>query len=213
MAQLDLYVDTYARKFVTGPTNPAPFTIPDWIQGDTVTLHVYLLARTTRWPASFVNLPAYSIIGNSDLSLKLGIGSKSGVGTGDLVTQQFTWDKDATNSYFYADLALNTAAINTALASETSVTKWLEIEYTQSGYPSTVIQQQTIIQADVLKNASVAVPAGQTAMTAEDANATFLKKDGSNDVADSKIWRSPDGTKRTLQWLDNDGNMRFDPIT
>lgn len=213
MAHLDLYIDTFAdpaQSLVVGPFNRGQFPLPPFTQNDTVSLRVYLLARNTSFP-----LNPYTIINNSSLSLALAIGVRSGTGDGDHVVEQFTWSKDANNQYFYADVAFNTSELATAIGSASQLTtQYLEIEYRQgAGLPTTVFQRQITINADVIKNSTQALAPGQTAMSVEDANATFLKKDGTNDVADSKIWRSPDGTKRILQYVDNDGVMHFDLLT
>lgn len=175
MAQFDLYIDTVAGSLVTGPANPSVAIMPRLTQGDTISLRIYLLARTVTYPVA----NPFSIINNANLSLKVAIGPKDGTPGSTLYTQQFTWQQDATNQYFYADLPLNTAAIGTLLGSSASATAWFEIEYTQNTFPTTVFSQQVTIHAEVIESGTVSAPAGLTAISAEECNATFLKRENS----------------------------------
>lgn len=213
MAQLDLYIDTFGRKLVTGPNNPAPFTLPNLTQGDTISLRVYLLLRTTNYPNGTIGYPPFSIVPVGPLSLKLAIGDKSGTGTGNLIAAQYVWSKAADGTYFYANLALNTTELNTALGTSDALsTKWLEVQFVQAGLPTTCLQQKVTIDADVIKDVSTVPLPNQTATTAEYVNATFLKKDGENDVADFKIWVNAATGKKVRQYVDDDGEMRFEKI-
>lgn len=172
MAQFDLYVDTYSGEFVMGSANAGIAPLPRFVQGDTISLRIYLLARTPTYPIS----NPYSIINNATLSLKVALGPKNGTAGSTLYTQQFTWSKDATNSYFFADLPLNTAAIDLRIGTAETATAWFEIEYTQGGFPTTPVQKEVTIHAEVIETGVLTVPAGQTAMSVEEANAKFLQR-------------------------------------
>ena len=74
MAQFDLYIDTVAGTLVTGPANPTVAIMPRLTQGDTISLRIYLLARTVTYPVA----NPFSIINNANLSLKVAIGPKDG---------------------------------------------------------------------------------------------------------------------------------------
>jgi hypothetical protein len=212
MAQLDLYVDTFGQSLVTGPNNPAPFQLPNFKQGDTVNFRVFLLMRNVNYPNSVVGFPAFSIVPVGPLTLKMAIGDKAGTGTGNLVASQFTWAKSADGTNFTGALALNTTEMNTAIAAAASVQKWFEIEFLQAGLSTTCFQRQITIDADVIKESGVVPVPGQTNATTDYVNATFLKKDGTGDSADVKVWASRDGTKKVLQYVDDDGEMKFDKI-
>lgn len=203
MAQLDLYIDTYSGELVSGQYNPAAGVLPRFFQGDTISLRIYLLSRATTYPLG----TPYSFVNNSDLSLKVGIGPKNGTAGSTLYTQQFTWAKDALNQYFYADLPLNTAAITTLIATAESASAWLEVEYTQSGYPTTVLQKAITIHAEVIETGSITVPAGLTALSAEEAHATFLKRTNTgfflhNETTGAKVF----------VYLGDDSTVHFDPV-
>jgi hypothetical protein len=204
MAQFDLYIDTTSGDLVAGAANPAPASLPRLYQGDTISLRIYLLARTTTYP----QVTPYSVINNSNLSLKVALGPKNGTPGSTLLTQQFTWQKDAANQYFYADLPLNTAAINSAIGAAESATAWFEVEYTQNSYPTTVFQQSVTIHAEVIETGSVVTPPGETALSAEVANATFLKPENYGFTL-----MNPNTGQKVFVYLGNDGQVKFDPIT
>lgn len=211
MAHTALYIDTYAEVFVNGPTNNGLFILPPFKQNDTKSFRIYLLERTTSYP-----LNPYTVMSLSGLSLAFALGDKAGNGDGDHVVEQFTWNintSDPARPYFYADVAFNTAELATALGSSAQITKWFEIEYRQNSVPTTVYQRQHDIHADVIKQATQTLGPGETAISAQTADATYLKKDGTNDTGDIKIWRNAATGKRVMQYVDDDGNMKFDPLT
>lgn len=204
MAQFDIYIDTVSGETVTGPSNPASAPLPRFTQGDTMSLRIYLLARTTTYPLS----TPFNIINNAALSLKVAIGPKDGSAGSTLYTQQFTWAKDASNQYFFADLALNTAAIATLLGSAAQVTSpWFEVEYTQNGFPTTVLSKQITLNAEVIETGTISAPAGQTAASVEYVNATFLKNENNGFVL-----ANPNTGQKRFVYLGDDGVVHFDPI-
>jgi hypothetical protein len=204
MAQFNLFVDVYSGQLVTGQSNPTRAGLPRLAQGDTLSLRIYLLERTQTYPES----PAFATVLNTSLSLKVAIGPKNGTAGSTLLTQQYTWSKSADNTYFYADFALNTAAITTALGSSASTSDyWLEIEMSEGGYTSTVFQEQVTIHAEVIDSSSVSAPAGQIALTAQEATGTFLKQ-----RFKSAILYNETTEDEVLMYLGDDGTVHFDPI-
>jgi len=204
MAQFDLYVDVLSGELVGGPANATPAALPRFVQGDTISLRIYLLQRTTTYPQGTL----YSIISNANLSLKVALGPKTGTAGSTLYTQQFTWDKDAGNQYFYADLPLNTAGIASLIGSAQSASAWFEIEYTQGGFPTTVLQKDVTIHAEVIETGTITVPAGQTALSVEEANATFLKPENLGFT----LTNTTTGQKMAV-YLGNDGALKAELIT
>lgn len=213
MAEISLYFDTGAGnvgdgigQIVAGPSNNQQFAPPPFVQGDTVTLRIYLLARNPTYPY----LP-FTIINNGSLSLALTVGAKAGNGDGDHIVEQFTWNRDANNQYFYANVSFATAEVATALGSAGSIsTQWLEVEYTQGGVPTTVFQQKITIHADVNKQSAQALGPGQTVQTVEDANARFAKLYGQPGETITLV--SPGSLFARTLGVDDDGN-RIDSIT
>lgn len=203
MAQLDLYIDTYSRKLVSGVSNLNPGSLPGFTQGDTISLRIYLLARTTTYPQG----TAYQIINNADLSLKVALGPKNGTSGSTLYTQQYTWTPDSQNQYFYANLPLNTAAIESLIGTAESARAWFEVEYTQGGLPTTVYQEEVTIQAEVIEAASLVTPAGENPISLETAKAMFIGHETTGFVLKNVA------TGQKVQvYLADDGEVHFDPI-
>lgn len=203
MAQFDLYVDTYSGELVQGVANPTITQLPRLTQGDTISFRVYLLARTTTYPLA----TPYTVVNNAALTLKMGIGPKTGTAGSTLYTQQFTWAKDAQNQYFFADLPLNTAGITSLIGAAETGSAFFEIEYTQNGFPTTVLQKAVTLQAEVIETGTITTPPGQTAMTVEEANALFLKRTNSGFY----LLNETTGLK-VFVYLHDDGTVHMDPV-
>src|SRR5882724_8142602 len=205
MASFDLYVDVQGNQLVMGPTNPQAAPVPPLVQGDTLTLRIYLLARANGFPLA---TPAFTILNNAGLTLQLALGDKVGNATNYYATQ-FVWAADAANQYFTAQLALNTANITALLGASDSKGTTLHIEYLSAGLPSTVLEIPVTVQAAVIKaGGGAALPPGQTPLSAEYANATFLTRLVQGQI----ILVSPDGTKKCALYCDNDGSFHGDTV-
>lgn len=204
MARLDLYIDTYSRGLVTGPTNATPFTLPPFFQGDTMSLRVYLLERTTTFPLG----TPYSIISIAGMTLKAAIGIKNGTASSTIYAAQTSWSLNTTDNYFYADFSLATAGINSLIGSSESASSWFEIEYTQSGFPTTVFQQQVTIHAEVNETGTLVSVPGVTYATVEYVNAAFVGKTNQGFVMEN-----PNTGNKVYVYLHDDDTVHFDPIT
>jgi len=212
-ATLDLYIDTQGPKdqnLVISSINKGAYVLPNFTQNDIVAVRVFPLIRKTSYPHN-----PFSAVLISDYSLKFMIGSKSGTGTGTPLVTQFTWSKDLGDNFFYANVEFNTSELADAIGNSAQLTgRYLEIELTKTGgVPWTILQRTVTIDADVIKNATTSATSGLTSTSAQEVDAGYLRRDGTDDTADYKIWRSPDGTRRVMQYLGNDGVMKFDPIT
>jgi hypothetical protein len=204
MAQFKLYIDTESGELVRGASSTTLANLPRFFQGDTISFRIYLLERTASFPAGS---SPYSIINNADLSLRVGIGPKNGTAGSTLYTSQFTWEKDPTNSFFFADLALNTSGINGLISGGESGTAWFEVEYIEDSLPTTVFQRQITIEAEVLESTALIVPPGETPLSAETANATYLQRDNngfylSNATTGHKVF----------VYLDENDQVQFSPV-
>jgi hypothetical protein len=197
---LDLYIDTAQRKLVQGPLSSSFVNLPAFSQGNTVTLRIRCLTPTANFPASS---PPYSLVSTSGRTLQLAIGTRAG-NTSTHYAEQYTWTAgpDSADPYFTADLALNTAGVTTLLGSGATATAWLEINLVE-GTPRTVLSQQITIEASVIKNDTVTVPAGLTPLSAEAARAMFL----------TDVWSSQDGSKKYHVYVDNNGAVKADPLS
>ena len=105
-------------------------------------------------------------------------------------------------------MPLNTAPIATLLGSGKTASLYFEVEYTQSAVPTTVLLQSTTIFADGIKAGSTVVPAGETALSAEVANATFLKNTNNGFTL-----TNPTTGHQAFVYLGDDDTLHCDPIT
>jgi hypothetical protein len=204
MAQFDIFIDTNTQQTVRGFADSTPQPLPALVQGDTPTLRIYLLVRT----AAFQGPTPYAYLGTAGISLEVAIGDRIG-NTTNLYTQQFTWVADALAQGFVAQLPLNTAAITTLIGANSQGPAWFEVKYLSAGFPTTVLDVAVNVQAAVIKAGALVIPPGATAMTAEEANAAFLKRAISGVV----IWKNDATGKQVAQYVGDDGTMHFDPVT
>jgi hypothetical protein len=201
MAQYSLYVDVVANQLVLSDQSNQQVDMPPLVQGDTPTFNIYLLNRNATYPVS----NPFSIQSTAGLSLQVAIGTRVGNST-LYYTQQFAWTADAQNKYFTATLPLNTVAIDGLLNSASDASAWFEIKYLQNLVATTVLDKQVTIKASVIKAGALVVPPGQTPISAENANAVFLKRriQGAIELV------SPDGTRTAVLYVSNDGVCHFD---
>jgi hypothetical protein len=172
MAQFDIFIDTNRQKPVRSFTDPTIVDLPPLVQGDTPTFRIWNLVQT----ATFQNSTTpYAYLGTAGLSLEVALGTRVG-NSSLLYTQQFVWTPDANAQYFSAQFPLNTAGIDTLLSTNTQASAWFEVKYLSAGMPTTILDQNVQVQAAVIKAGALVVPPGQTALSAEEANAAFLKR-------------------------------------
>lgn len=212
MAQFyPLYVDPLGGStsdvgaLVVGPLNAVAQPLPKFVQGDTIQMRVYLLDRTSTYPLG----TPYTITSNGAFSLKVAIGPKDGTAGSSLLTQQFTCPADSLNQYFTVSLPLNTAAITAAIGSASFVDTWLEFEISQGGLYTTVLQKSIRIEAEVIDPASLTVPAGSTAISAEEVNAQFLKRE----IHGAFVLVNDTTGQSVTCYLGDDGAVHWDPIS
>ena len=207
---LSLYINTAANQLITSLSNPAvasPAALPFFV-GDTIALQVYLLTPLqVSNPSTF----PFSNVSTAGLNLELFL-DQGEYDSGIIYTQQVNWLTDPNNQYFYATLALNTAALQTLIGTNTSATCFLHIGFTSAQGDTTVLLQPITVQAGIPNNA-VAVPAGLTPLSLEAAKGIFVQVVGP--AGAGIILTSPDGKEIMLRAVDNgDGTASFhaDPI-
>jgi hypothetical protein len=170
--------------------------------GDTLQVRIYLCT-----PLQVV-LPSqwnYQIIGTAGLALQAFVtNGLDSAAAGYLVyTQQITWQTDVNNQYFFANLALNTAALNTLLGNATSAPATLVIGYIQGGVDTTVLYQAVTFKPG-LPNASLVLPPGLTALSTQAAAQEYVPINGGT-PGQGFFLLTPTGKKLYLQASD-DGN-------
>lgn len=202
MAQVDLFIDIVRGETIAGVADASIAELPRFVQGDTINFAVYLVKAASR-------LSAPTRVLTSGVSIQMALGTRVGDET-LYYTQQFTWtaSTDLADPYWTAQLPMNTEAISSLIDSESSALCWFEVKMIVDGLPTTVLSKQITIQASVIKEGGVVVPAGLTPLSAEAANALFLKRDITGPIT---LVNGTTGAKVSL-YVDDDGTFHADPI-
>lgn len=206
-ATLKLYIDTFRRILVTSPTNSQQFTLPPLFQGDIQAVQIQFLE-----PDPIEGESSYTAPDISNMSLNFAIGQQptgSAGGPSPFVTQ-FSWTKDIPNHIFTAEVALNTAGLDAWLASASSRSDaCLEVEVNEGTSRTTYLQLNSVtIKAELIESGTLSVAAGLTAISREEANATFLQK--ASGAGDTWTALSPNGTYRIIYGVNDDGSAKAD---
>lgn len=139
---------------------------------DTPALAVYLLNLPPGYnPAN----QSASVLATVPLAgLKLYAFLDSGLPGAVPYTQQVTWTIDPTNSFFTAQLPLNTSGVQTLITGLTQATAWLHIGYTDGlGNQFTVLSRQVLIRVGINPSAAIVVPPGLTPLSKQEALQLF----------------------------------------
>lgn len=210
-ASVALYIDTTTNTLIQSSQNQAIVSASNLplFFGDTIAMTVQLFTRITNAAA---NVFPFQILSTAGLQLFLYL--DDGTIAGTIYTQQITWTADPTNSFFSANLALNTAALQ-ALVTATQPSGancYLKIGYVQGGVQTTVLSQQVTINVGLPSSAVAPVAPGQTALSTQIAAATYVPINGGN-PGQTMTLISPAGHKIELACVDNpDGSHSFQTI-
>ena len=169
-----LYISTLPsviyNGFGTGAQQIDPRTIP-FLFGGQLPLNIYLMEPVDNPPPS--TFP-YNIIPTFGLQLFFYI--TDGTIGGTIYTQQINWATDANNTYFIANLPMNTANLQALLGtSKSPQPAFLQVAYIQNGQQCPVCNFPILIGVGT-PIVNLQVPAGLTPLSAEVANATFVPK-------------------------------------
>lgn len=207
MGLLKLYVDVQNRRLVTSTRNASVFTLPSFVQGDTMAIELYLLEPNTSGGLS----SPLSLLTSTSYTVKVGIVTPHPSAPLAHAVLTLTVDPDhANNGRYYGSLPLG-SGITTLLGSATSVSSTFEIEVSSAGDVDTPVQVACTVKAGGITNSTPDTSAGDTFPTHAEANNTYVKKTG--DAGAGFTLTSPDGTKSVYFWVDNDGVVHNDPIT
>lgn len=204
MAQ-DIFIDLNSGLAVTGPSNPTPAALPAFVQGDTLSLRLWLLQRTTTFPTN-----PYTLVPVAGLTLQAALGSKVGSG-GTVYTQQLTWapSVDPVNpNYWTATFAMNTAAITTLLGSNATAAAIFEVKTVSGQVPTTILQTAVVVNAGVIQAGGVVVPAGLNAASVEYVNATCLTRA----IVGQFTMQNPTTGKLFAVYIGDDGTFHTDAL-
>lgn len=203
---LTLYVNADDLTLVRSQADPSNYQVPLLFQGDTVPLEFQLLYRSETAPRQL------SVVGASEYSVAIIIVSASGT----QLAYQSSFSDDSTGKYKTGSIALNTAAIDTAIAlaaSTNQITAYLQIRVTDTtGATRTVYYAETIrINKTYISAATTVVPPSETAATESWVRGTFFPKAGTSG-GDVKIMQSSGGYQ-FRHYVDDDGIPHYDRIT
>ena len=198
----NLYIDIDRSEAVRSASDSSIVSLPPLVQGDQLQLRIWLLT-------GYSQLSEYDQVPVSGITLEVAIGVKIG-SVSSLYTQQFTWTPsvDLGQPYFSGTLPMNTAEITTLLSTSATASAWFEVKMITSALPVTILSEPVTIQAAVIKADSTQVPVPLTPLSAEAANASFVRVDHTG----SFILRNATTGAAILVYCDDDGALRSDPI-
>jgi hypothetical protein len=206
-ARLKLYIDWTNKRLQQGLRNTGTFNLPTFFQGDIVPVQVYLLE-----PDPDSGPTSFSKIDISNIALLLAVNAAPPVGNGvdTPIITQYTWQKNTQESYFYADVAFNTAGVGTLLGASASAPAYLEIEATEGAGKTTLIQQSITIKAEIIEAGSLSVAAPATPLSLEVAMQLFaMKRMGAGETL---TLVGPGNAKGVQLGANDDGSLQTDTI-
>jgi hypothetical protein len=189
-------------------------TLGPFYQGSLVSIRVYPIVAT----GNQISSPYFSKLDLTNLDFQLVLGPRAGAE--NILAAQYTWmkqvaaDSEGKSGYFYADLNLNTSALNTAIGSSDQYTSaYLEFRISRSGAAYTPVFQvnPTIVAVvkDPTSSSSVPTPT-PSYLTRDECLNLFvmwnntLAAGGANNGRNI-ILASPDGTRQREIGVGNDG--------
>jgi hypothetical protein len=202
---LKLYVDTQRDVLVSGLYSERIFTLPKFTQADILPVELFLLQ-----PANAgVTRPYDVILESKTVTITLCAPSA----TSPTVHAQIVLTGPDSTGKYVGNLDLTTAAINTLVsgAGSSDATCRFQVKVSGGGIYGTEAKQTATVEKSGTTAASVGPAPSSTYLTSVESIATFALRYMA--AGASIIWESEDTTKKCLQYLDNNGVMRFDPIT
>lgn len=198
----NIYIDIDRQIAVQSVFSDAEAALPPFIQEDTIVgLRLWLLRN--------FNGITYEQIAVAGITLEVALGRKIG-STTTYYTQQFTWtpNTDLSQPYFEADFPMNTAGIDTLLGTKPKAGAFFEVKKIEGGTPLTVLSEAVVIHAAVIKTGNLTVPADLTPLSAEAANAAYVK------VTHTGHWYLMNANGYGVDiYVDDTGTYHADPIT
>jgi hypothetical protein len=210
MANLNLNVVTTANALIAGngnSTGVAPSSLPLFCPDTGTVLNVYLWTPIIPAPAGGV-FP-YVPVSTAGITLYFYLNDGTVNGTIYASCISFTPVTDATGTYFTGSLALNTAALEALFAGgEDSVTVTMMIGYVFAGLQATIFNGEVQVTAGIPTNVVAPVPAGETALSQQQAANTYVPIEGP--AGQPIVLTSKNGKQWVLQVVDNaDGTSKF----
>lgn len=216
---VEIYLDL---SIITGrackPIDNQPLstlTIGPFYQGSLIPMRVYPVVAT----GNQINAPYFSKLDLTNLDFQLVLGPRAG--TENILAAQYTWskqtaaDSEGKSGYFYANLDLNTSALNTAIGSSDQYTSaYLEFRISRAGAAYSPVHQvnPTILSVvkDPTSSSSVPTPTPSYLTRDECLNLFVMWNNtiaaGGANNGRNIILASPDGTRQRELGVSNDGS-------
>jgi hypothetical protein len=200
-----IHIDVDRNLPVGGKSDSGIASLPQLTQQDTLGLRITLLSGFSRF-SDYTPVPVAGV------TIEVALGAKVG-NTSTLYSQQFTWtpSDDLADPYFEADLPMNTAEIATLIGSGAQAQAWLEVKMLTGGLPRTVLSQQVVISAAVIKDGALQAAALPTPISAETCEAIFLQRAIPCSEGNPLILQN--GSVTVALYIDGDGLLKTERLT
>jgi hypothetical protein len=210
-AYITLYADIINKRLVTSLTNSSAFNgVATAFQYAIYNFRVYPVK-----PNGNVTGTLYTVLDLDNLTLKMGVGARSGSESLLAYTAPGSWTKNYDSGasgpgYFSGQFDLNTTEMNAAIGSSDSLSSYFEIQLGDSAEYRTIYNAGITVYSTVMTSGAAATlpTAADQYYTKEEVAGLFAKLFGSETIT----LQSPDGTRFRTLGVDNDGNAIDDLI-
>jgi len=201
MASLNLFLETITKSLAGGLNMPLGLQLPALRQEESLSLAISVITQISQFTA-----PLYELKTLTGCSCRVNIGT---AGASIAEANPAAFSIDVTGTKFIGTLALNTAGITALTDRQSGV--YFEILVTEASGATYGRRFPVFIEKAIYLAGSLSTPAGDTALGKLEAARTFVKYEG--DAGAQIILKSADGTKRAVLYVDDDGSVRFEPIS
>lgn len=207
MGLLKIFLVPSLNRILAGKNTKQAGSLPAFVQGDQLTIELMLLTPAT----SGIPTAPYEQVSVASYSPKVGLFTSAGT----QLAYQNTFTADVGTNIYTGTLNLSTAAVDSALAAVAygqALTTYFEIKTTDGlGNALTGLQATSVkLYKTLITAGSLVVPPAEVAATQSWVLNTFVRND--EPAGAVRIRRSPSG-KQFLEWIDDDGQPHYDPIT
>ena len=200
--QRDIYCDFTNGYFVQSNKSAQRVTFPSPYHEDNLRLVIHPLeVEPSNTPAQ----GPFSELDPTGWGLTVKIFNSTGA---TVLASQTSWT--VVGNTLVGSLNCNTVAMAAAIGSSSSIAGIVEFEFTDTNGKITIQGNITILHEWIIAGSPAAIE-NETYLTESASIGKFVAKVG--EAGEVKYWTSPDGTKTVIQYLGDDGVMKFDPVT
>ena len=196
----DLRIDLASGEPVISVDDLSLGSVPHFVQGVDINLRIWGIQK-------IAGLASYIPVTGITLFVALG-----DILTSTYLTQQATWtpSSDPADPFFEATLPMN---VSFTFSGKRSLTTDFGVFFFESATPVGALQKSVKVYKSLYSASSLIVPAGQTALSAEVANATYLKRLIPYSADDPVYFQNKNTGKEVRVYTDDDGSWHADEIT